>query len=70
MVIEFSVLMCNKLNKIVKPIMYVGKNSLYLLCIHAMEYNWCKIWYIENHQFYSAIKERLLDLLILLYLCV
>ena len=25
MVIELSVLMCNKLNKIVKPIMYVGK---------------------------------------------
>ena len=71
MVIEFSVLMCNKLNKIVKPIMYVGKNSLYLLCIHAMEYNWYKIWYIENHQFYSAIKRTIVDLLIfIVFMCV
>lgn len=71
MTIEFSLLICNKLGRIMKPIMYIGRNSLYLLCIHIMEYNWYKIWYIENHQFYSAIKRTIVDLLILIvFMCV
>ena len=49
---------------IAKPFYIIGKNSMYLLCIHIMDQLWDFIWYVEGHQFLSAIRRLGTDLLI------
>lgn len=65
---EFSVVVTNKIKRIIKPVVYFGRNSLYLLCVHIMDYNWYNLWNVEGHQFYSAIKRTILDLLFFIIL--
>ena len=64
MISEASVLLTGKLKKVMTPILYIGQNSLYLLCIHIMDNNWKKLWFIKNHQLYSSIKRTIIDLMI------
>ena len=49
---------------IVKPFYIIGKNSMYLLCIHIMDQLWDFIWYVEGHQFVSAGRRLGADLLV------
>ena len=54
--------------KIIEVLKYFGKNSLYLLCVHIMDFTWKSLWNVENHQFYSAAKRTMMDILIFLLL--
>ena len=49
---------------IVKPFYIIGKNSMYLLCIHIMDQLWDFVWYVEGHQFVSAGRRLGADLLV------
>lgn len=49
---------------IAKPFYLIGKNSIYLLCIHIMDQLWDFVWYVEGHQFLSAIRRLGTDILI------
>lgn len=49
---------------IAKPFYIIGKNSMYLLCIHIMDQLWDFIWYVEGHQFLSAARRLGADLLV------
>ncbi len=59
----FSVLCC-KLKKLSVPITIIGKNSLYLLCVHILDYLWQDKYYVVGHQFYTALKRLGIDLAI------
>jgi len=60
---EVSVL-CSKLRKLFSPIIFLGKNSLYMFCIHAMD-SWIRgWWYVDGNQFVSAIRRCISDLII------
>lgn len=47
-----------------RPIIYIGRDSLYLLMIHHLDTFWYRTWIVENHQFYSAGKRILVDLFV------
>ena len=59
---EIGVLFC-KLGKIAKPLVLFGRYSLYFFCIHILDEIWKDLYTIENHQFLSAGKRLLLDLI-------
>ena len=42
---------------------FIGKNSLYLLCIHAID-QWWKILFTSNGQFKTILKRVVVDLII------
>lgn len=52
----------NPVSLITKPLYIIGKNSMYLLCIHIMDQLWDFIWYVEGHQFISAGRRLVTDL--------
>lgn len=62
---ELSVIIC-KAKHLVKPIVFLGKNSLYLLCVHILDTKWEDVWRIEGHQFYTAVKRCVIDLILFL----
>ena len=47
-----------------KPIVLIGKDSLYLLMIHHLDIIWYSWWSMEDHQLLSAGKRIALDLCI------
>lgn len=62
MVSEFSVLCCQH-NFLSRPIQYIGKNSLYLLCIHTLEWDYLtKLWNIHPNMYICTILRIILDL--------
>ncbi len=65
-VCEISVLLYMYLKKIIKPICYLGRNSLYIFFIHYYDFLWRKIWTIEGHQFYSAFIRVVIDICVFL----
>lgn len=54
---------CRKIKPLFYLISTVGKNSLYLLCVHIMDGCWEKIYMIEG-QFRMSIKRVIVDLII------
>lgn len=60
---EFSILFC-RWKKIAAPFVFIGRYSMYLLCIHILDGCWKKWWYIQNHQFDTAIWRVLVDLIL------
>lgn len=52
----------SRLGKLCSPLIFVGKHSLYLLCIHIMDVVWKDLWFIEGHQFQSAALRTVLDI--------
>ena len=58
---ECSVIV-QKYTVLAKPINYLGRNSLYLLCIHILDKLWNSFWLVEGHQFVSAAKRLGIDL--------
>ena len=66
MVSEFSVICC-KFSFCSIPLQYIGKNSLYLLCIHTLEWDYLtKLWNIHPNQYICTIVRILLDVGILI----
>lgn len=55
---------CCKLNKAFFPLIYLGRSSLYFFCIHILDSIWNDWYYLEGHQFITAGKRLLFDLLI------
>lgn len=65
-VCELGMILC-KIKVCAKPLLYIGRNSIYILCVHIMDSYWWKLWE-ENQQFYSAIKRVAIDILIFLFI--
>ena len=64
MVIAFSVLCCR--TRYVKiPVLYIGRNSLYLYMIHMVDSYWYPLYEIEGRQFITALARVGVDLAIL-----
>ncbi len=61
---EIGLLFTEKWKLIAKPFSYIGKNSLYLLCVHAVDGYWSALWKVENSQLTSFIRRICLDLII------
>ena len=65
-VAQLSVICC-KISWIAKPITYIGQNSLYLLCIHALEDNLFDPYrYPPEREFFIAIERTAADIAIFL----
>ncbi len=64
-VCECSIIFC-RLKRIVAPLIFIGKNSMYLLCIHIMDGYWSELWFVQNHQFDSALRRLFIDMAIFL----
>lgn len=61
MVVEFSVIL-NRFKKIVRPISYLGKNSLYMLCIHILDSSlFIKFWNITDNPYANSICRIFVD---------
>lgn len=66
-VCECSIILC-QLKSIADPLIFIGKNSMYLLCIHILDGYWSKVWFIQEHQFDSAIRRLLVDIAIFCFI--
>lgn len=65
-VAELSVIFC-KISFISKPITYIGKNSLYLLCIHAFEDNLYDPYrYLPERELLTALERTAADVAVFL----
>lgn len=60
---EFSVLVV-KLNKIVKPLIYLGKNSLYLYLIHSIDSCYRNMWKITDNGYLNCLCRMGIDILL------
>lgn len=58
-----STVLC-RFKKLATPLLYVGKNSMYLLCVHILDGMWWQFWYIDGYQFQTALKRTIVNLLI------
>ncbi len=67
-VCEFSIIAC-KIKKLSLPIIVIGKNSLYLLCIHALDSIWRDFWF-NDKQLIASVKRVLCDLLIFCFVLI
>ena len=64
MVSEFSVICCNY-RLLSSPLQYIGENSLYLLCIHTLEWDYLtKLWQIHSNQYICTIIRVILALIL------
>lgn len=64
LVVEVGIIVC-RYSKIIKlPFLYIGKNSLYLLCIHIMDYLLNNFWNVSGNQYYSTVLRILIDSII------
>ncbi len=55
-----------KLGKMVRPVLFLGKNSMYLLCVHCMDYLWHPLCYGNGPAFFSLMKKIMADVVIFL----
>lgn len=62
MISTLSVLLC-RTKSLSKPILYVGKNSLYLLCIHKIDFLWMN-WCQGMNQYIRAMLAAVVDLFV------
>ena len=69
-VIQFSIIVCSHTKNVKKLFLYFGKNSLYLLCIHIMDYLVTNFWNIDGNQYYSAILRVIVDIAIFLIIMI
>ncbi len=62
-VAEISILAC-RVPLLAKPILYIGKNSLYVLCVHILDNLFQPLWYIDKQEFASGGLRIVTDLVI------
>lgn len=58
---EFCILLEQHLDAFLKPFTYLGRNSLYVLCVHILDGQWSDFWKISGHQFHSSLRRVILD---------
>lgn len=61
----FIAYLCNwlvKFMKIVMPLLYLGKNSFWLYCVHAMDYIYIFLWDVSCNNFINGGIRILLDI--------
>lgn len=60
---EGSIMLC-QWKRIAVPFVFIGKHSIYLLCIHIVDDWWHKWWFVPDNQFHTAIQRMLIDVII------
>ena len=50
--------------KIMKPLMYLGRNSMYMLWVHIMDYNFKFAWDRTNNNFIDGILRIIVDIVL------
>lgn len=63
MVAEFSVLLV-KQKKVIYPLLYLGKNSLYMLLIHYVDGWYWKLWIVKDNVYYTTFYRIVLNTMI------
>ncbi len=63
-VCAFSKLLCQA-KRLAAPFSFLGRNSLELLCAHALDGVIKPFWYMEGHQYRTALLRIVVDLLLL-----
>ena len=59
-----SILLTKNAPVLSKPFCFLGKSSMYILIIHALDYYWKSLWMVEGRELVSAGRRLLLDLLV------
>ena len=49
---------------VVKPVLYIGRNSLWVFCVHALDYNYEFLWNCTNSGIINGIVRIILDVII------
>lgn len=70
MVICYLSSLATKIGKLITPVIYIGKYSLYILLVHCMDELWRDAWSINEHQLYSAALRILTDLFVFFILMI
>ena len=60
-----SVIFC-KANHQVNPFVFLGRNSLFLLCVHILDGYLESVWHVEGHQFHPALRRCVADIIVFL----
>ena len=45
---------------------FLGKNSMYLLCIHYIDLKWVDFWFVGGRNLVSAMRRVCLDILVVI----
>lgn len=61
-VVEFCVAVANW--HMLRPIIFLGKNSLYMLCVHAMDYLYIGAWKFTTNDFINAMCRVVIDVIV------
>lgn len=64
-VCEFSILCC-KAKKLFTPLIFVGRNAMWLLLVHMLDEFWKRLWLVEGRQFHTAARRVAVDIAIFL----
>ncbi len=67
--VELSLPFTRKLKYLTKPFSYLGRNSIYLLCIHTVDGYWNRLWFVEESQAESFIRRVVIDLIFFCIFC-
>lgn len=62
---EVSILVL-KMGKTARPLLFLGKNSMYMLCVHMMDYLWQPFCYAGGPALISLMKKIMVDILVFL----
>ena len=65
LVYYFCVWLCGK-KRIAVPLKYIGRNSMELLCVHALDFIWSFAWQLNVNEFICACMRVLSDILVFL----
>lgn len=67
MLSELSVLLCNL--SISRPIVYLGKYSMYMLIVHSLDSTlFAKLWIVNKSEYVNCIMRLLVDTILFLLL--
>lgn len=58
---EFCIILEQHFDIILKPFTYLGRNSLYVLCVHILDGQWSNLWNVAGHQFHSSLRRVIID---------
>lgn len=62
MIIEISVLLC-KIRKLITPLLYLGKHSLCMLTVHAIDTTWIKkLWFVSGNTYINMVCRIIVDI--------
>ena len=54
----------SKFKQITEPLIYIGRNTLYLLLIHHFDDIWKVTWYMPEHEFVAAARRVFADIIV------